>query len=78
MTVLAQMQMQNLAKYCTYNIHMPDMGLFFLYEILSTFRTLVHILLIREMVVECCYRRFGCKTIHPTKVYRMRAIITRS
>ena len=25
------------------------------------------ILLIRDMVVECCKRRFGCETIHPTK-----------
>ena len=27
------------------------------------------ILLIRDMVVECCYRRFGCETIHPTQKY---------
>ena len=25
------------------------------------------ILLIRDMVVECCYRQFGRQTIHPTK-----------
>jgi hypothetical protein len=26
-------------------------------------------LLIRDMVVECCCRRFGCETIHPTQKF---------
>ena len=28
-----------------------------------------HIVLIRDMVVERCYRRFGCETIHPTQKF---------
>ena len=27
---------------------------------------MINILLIRDMVVERCYRQFGCETIHPT------------
>ena len=45
---------QNLVRFLTYdNFDCPYIG----------------ILLIRDMVVESCNRRFGRETIHPTKKY---------
>ena len=41
-------------------------------------KTVQHILLIRDMVVECCNRRFGSETIHPTQKFTLMNLLQMS